>query len=308
MRNRLLVVFCILSGALALSQSASAQVYGTDGGAPGAWPPQDIPKSLMAPKPYNPRDFSGVWASPDEKDDVHWLDQKGGQFGTYGPNIWFLRPPLTKWGQKHLSANHPGAFGGNSAIALGNRARLAGYNNDPLSKCDPLGWPHDFWAAINRPFEFLQTSNRVVMHIQYHNEWREIWTDGRPLPKIGDDPGEAPPTWMGYAVGHWEGNTFVVVSTGYDERTWFDRQGDPRSDHGVLVERWTRTDYNTLTLQMTLVDPKAYKEPWVGRTQIYKRQPIQIFQENCVPSEEEYFQSHQTDVALGSDRNLQGIH
>ena len=301
MWNRFLVIFFVLSAAAGLPRTISAQVYGMDGGAPGAWPTKDIPKALSAPKTYNPRDLSGVWAHPSEPQDVHWLGEHGGQGGTNGPDYFFLRPPLTEWGQEQLDSHFPGPNGNNDAKGMGSRARIDGYDNDPLSRCDPLGFPHAFWAALDRAFELIQSSDRVIMHEQYHDEWRQIWTDGRPLPKVPDD---ADPAWNGYAIGHWEGNTFVVESTGYDERTWFDRMGDPRSAQGVLVERWTRTDYDTLELQMTLTDPKAYIRPWVGDKQVFKRQKFALYEEHCVPSEEQFFQQHQRDVALGSSKNV----
>jgi hypothetical protein len=206
-----------------------------------------------------------------------------------------IRPPLTAWGQDQLDTHLPGGHqDNNDAKAMGNRARINGYDNDPLSTCDPLGFPHAFWAALDRPFEFLQTRDRMLMHVQFHEVWRQIWMDGRPLPKDADS------AWNGYSIGHWEGDTFVVESTGYDERTWFDRMGDPRSSEGHLEERWHRVDIDSLELAMTLTDPKVYIKPWVGDKQIFKRQKFAIYEELCVPSEEEFFQTNQRNVALGS--------
>jgi hypothetical protein len=293
MWSRVTAFLIFLAGVLVCSGVTFAQVYGTDGGAPGAWPTKDLPKALSAPKPYDPHDLSGVWASPSEQEDVHWLGEHGGQGGINGPDYWVIRPPLTDWGQEQLDSHFPGPNGNNDAKGMGNRARIDGFDNDPLSRCDPLGFPHAFWAALDRAFEFIPAKDRMLMHIQYHEVWRQIWTDGRPLPKDPD------PAWNGYSIGHWEGDTFIVESTGYDPDSWFDRMGDPRSPDGVLVERWHRADNDTLELQMTLNDPKAYTKPWVGDKQLFKRQKFALYEEICVPSEEESFHQNQRDVALG---------
>ena len=71
---------------------------------------------------------------------------------------------------------------------------------------------------------------------------------------------------MGLCRGRWEGNTLVVESTGYDERTWIDYFGYPHSDEMVLQERYTRINYDTIELKMTLTDPKYYAKPWVSET------------------------------------------
>jgi hypothetical protein len=87
--------------------------------------------------------------------------------------------------------------------------------------------------------------------------------DGRALPK----PEEVDIVrWWGYAVGRWEGNTLVVASTGYDGRSWVDHFGYPHSDMMVLEERYTRVNYDTLELTMTLTDPVYYEKPWVSET------------------------------------------
>jgi hypothetical protein len=105
--------------------------------------------------------------------------------------------------------------------------------------------------------------DRILQHFQWGYGLRTIWMDGRALPK----PIEVDiPRWWGYAVGRWDGNTLVVTSTGYDERTWIDHFGYPHSDEMVLEERYTRINYDTLELTMTLTDPKYYTKPWVAQT------------------------------------------
>src|SRR5438309_1506636 len=80
------------------------------------------------------------------------------------------------------------------------------------------------------------------------------------------------PRWLGYSVGHWEGNTFVVESFGFDERTWLSENyhgnrdhGWPHSDQLRTVERYTRTGYNTVDVSLTITDPKVYTGSWVTK-------------------------------------------
>ena len=85
---------------------------------------------------------------------------------------------------------------------------------------------------------------------------RQIFTDGRGLPR---DPN---PAWMGYSVGHWEGNTLVVESAGFNDRTWLDFTGHPHTEELKVTERFRRKDFGHMQLEITFSDPKAYTKPW----------------------------------------------
>jgi hypothetical protein len=87
---------------------------------------------------------------------------------------------------------------------------------------------------------------------------RAIWTDGRKLP---EDP---EPRFYGYSIGHWEGDTFVVQSNGFDDRQWLDADGHPNSTDMRLEERYRRVDHDTIEVRMTLTDPTAYTQPWTA--------------------------------------------
>ena len=91
--------------------------------------------------------------------------------------------------------------------------------------------------------------------------YRQVFLDGRPLPQ---DPN---PTWMGYSVGHWDGNTLVVESAGYNDRSWLDEDGHPHSEDLRVTERFRRPDFGHIDLQITVDDPKAYKKPWTVNLQ-----------------------------------------
>jgi hypothetical protein len=87
--------------------------------------------------------------------------------------------------------------------------------------------------------------------------YRQIFLDGRPLPK---DPN---PTWMGYSVGHWDGDTLVIESAGFNDKTWLDGDGHPHTEALRVIERLRRPDFGHLELERTLEDPKALAQPLV---------------------------------------------
>jgi len=108
----------------------------------------------------------------------------------------------------------------------------------------------------NFPMKIVQTPNLVVILYEYQTIFRQIFTDGRVLPQ---DPN---PTWMGYSVGRWEGDTLVVDTAGYNDRTSLDLAGHPHTEALRMRERFRRSDASHLELQVTFDDPKAYNKPW----------------------------------------------
>ncbi len=108
----------------------------------------------------------------------------------------------------------------------------------------------------NFPMKIVQTPNLVVVLYEYQTIFRQIFTDSRALPP---DPN---PTWMGYSVGRWEGDTLVVDTAGYNDRTSLDLAGHPHTEALRMTERFRRRDASHLELQVTFDDPKAYHKPW----------------------------------------------
>lgn len=156
---------------------------------------------------------------------------------------------LTPWGETQFKANKPNV--GPNAVTLAA-------SNDPDRKCFPPGVPR-VYLERGEPFELLQVPGRVVQVFEYDHFVRQIYADGRKHP---DDPA---PTWMGDSIGKWEGNTFVVDTVGFNDRTWLDYAGHPHSDALHVVERFQRPDHNTLQIDLTIEDPKAYTKSWGGR-------------------------------------------
>jgi hypothetical protein len=205
--------------------------------------PSDAAKTQGAAAPLS-HDLSGVWMQYPQGDVP----------GTPGMNTvnQRFRPPLTPWGQARLDAAKP---------LVGPRA-VAGEENSPTLHCDPDGPP----KILNHPnpFEIVQVPGRMFMFFEEQHVWRTIWADGRALPKDPD------PSYLGYAVGKWEGDTFVVETIGFNDKVWADAYGDPRSEQTRLTERYRRLNHDTLELQVTIDDPKSYTKPWVSPPKLHK--------------------------------------
>jgi hypothetical protein len=118
-------------------------------------------------------------------------------------------------------------------------------------QCLPWG---PAYASSDRLFKIVQTPGLILMldeGLVYH----QIFMDGRPLEK---DPN---PSWMGYSVGHWEGDTLVVESNGFNDKTWLDSDGHPHTEALRTTERYHRRDAGHMDIEVTLTDPMVYARP-----------------------------------------------
>jgi len=250
MRNRLIGPIFGLLSALLLSTVAFAQT------APSMPPKAAGTNTTHAPAPR--RDITGVW----------YHEGAGARTNKAAP--------MTPWGQAQFST-HKTDQGG-----------LVAESTDPMVHCDPLGFPRNVvWE--DRGIQFVQAPNKMVELFQYQKIWREIWMDGRSLPKdAGSDAPNAPdPRYYGYSIGHWDGDyTFVVNTVGTDDRTWLDNAGDPHSSELNVEERYNRLDHDNLQIVVKVDDPKAYTQPWIVSTVPYTWNPKQEFEEQlCIPSD-----------------------
>ena len=109
------------------------------------------------------------------------------------------------------------------------------------------------------PFEILQARDRVVIIFEYQSLVRHIFLDGRKHPKDLD------PTYMGHSIGHYEGDTLVVDTLGFNDKTWLDSRGLPHTDALHVVERIRRVDHDTLQDEITIEDSKAYTRAWTAQ-------------------------------------------
>ena len=144
-------------------------------------------------------------------------------------------PPFTPWGLDQFKLNE--------------------HKLNPDLRCFPPGVPR-IWT-LPFPFEIIQLSGRVIIHYEQNSVVRNIHMDGR-------SHSAELPLWTGDSVGKYEGDTLVVDTTGFNDKTWLDNVGHPHSDQLHLIERISRPSHDVLKVEMTVEDPKAYTMPWTG--------------------------------------------
>jgi hypothetical protein len=187
-----------------------------------------------------------------------WMQYRDGDVpGTPGMNgvNEHYRPPLTPWGQAQFDSAH----------ALQGKKAVPGKEDNSALRCEPSGPPQVL--ILPNPWEIVQIPGRVLMYFEEQHVWREIWTDGRSLPKDPD------PSWLGYSAGHWEGDTFIVETAGFNDKEWVDLYGNPRTPTTHLTERYRRLNHDTLEQQIIIEDPKVYTKPWVSPPKLHKLEP-----------------------------------
>jgi hypothetical protein len=134
------------------------------------------------------------------------------------------------------------------------RKRLAAHSvDDPIAHCQPPGSPRIF--SLPKPTKIVDTPGVMLLLHEHDTTFRQIFTDGRALP---EDPF---PTWMGYSIGRWEGDVFVVTTSGLTERSWLDVLGHPHTEALVMTERFRRVDVGHLDIEITYTDPGTFKTP-----------------------------------------------
>ena len=150
---------------------------------------------------------------------------------------------------------------------------------DPEIKCYLPGVPRATYMPY--PFQILQSNSAVFFAYEYAGAVRNIYLK---------DPGPPPvDAWMGQSVGHWEGETFVIESNGFNDSTWFDRSGNYHSEALKVVERITRTAPDVLSYEATMEDPNVFTRPWKISMPLYRRleKNVQIMDFKCVEFVEE---------------------
>jgi len=145
--------------------------------------------------------------------------------------------------------------------------------DDPLARCLPHGVPRI--NAVPAPLKVFQTPGTTIFLYEANTLYRQIFTDGRALPV---DPN---PTWLGYSIGAWDGDTFVVRTAGFNGKAWLDISGHPASEDLHVIERFQRRDFGHLDLEITIDDSKAYTRPWSVRQSLVLEPDTEIIEYIC---------------------------
>lgn len=276
MRNRFVVSVFALVTVLSVPSHTHAQIWGgQDAAAPGQPQPAASANAPASTGAFNPRDLSGLWET----------DHRGTN-GYRGMTTEDAIPPRTPWAEALFRSRMTGRD------SKEKPGVPPAFGNDPIMECNPYGFPRILFYTD--PVEFFQVPGRLLMFFQGQRILREVWLDGRELPKDPD------PRWLGYSVGKWEGDTLVIDTIGFDDRAWLDQYGNVYSSEMRFQERWRRGDRDSLEVVYRLEDPKSYSRPWLSTTKIFKRQSgVEIREEFCAPVEERSFNDRIRDPAGG---------
>jgi hypothetical protein len=203
--------------------------------------------------------------------------------------------PRTSDGKPDLSGlwtvDNPAAYVANIATDLARgdvqpwadtlyMRRLADLGKDDPGTigCLPLGPRHITGGGTIRLAKIVQTP--ALMVVLYEDlAYRQIFLDGRDLPR---DPN---PSWMGYSVGHWEGEALVVDTVGFNDRTWLDFGGHPHTEALRMTERFQRADYGHMAVQVTIADPGAFAKPWSISTRMGLAADTELLEYVCAENE-----------------------
>jgi hypothetical protein len=132
--------------------------------------------------------------------------------------------------------------------------------NNPDALCLPMGLMQ--LHLHPQPRKIVQTPGLIVIMYEGNEGLRQIFTDGRSLPPLDED---LQPWWYGYSAGRWEGDTLVVETHGFRDDVWLDVLGSPLTSRGTMTERYRRSSYGALQIDVTIDDPSAYTRPFTVR-------------------------------------------
>ena len=267
---------------LRASSAVSGIAIGLTMFAPGASPTAEQNETYRAPRTRDGKpDLNGIWQTMNA---AHWDIQ--GHAAQPGPSEYgalFSVPagqgvvvgntiPYQEWALEQRRTNFE------------NRWEL-----DPEAKCFLPGVPRATYMPF--PFQIVQSTNVIMMIYEYASANRTI-----PLTPIPAAPADA---WMGYSQGRWEGDTLVVEVTNFNGLTWFDRAGNFHSDGLHVTERYTPTDPNALSYEVTIEDPKVFTRTWQMQMPLYRRleENVQLLEFKCVEFAEEYMYGHLVEPA-----------
>ena len=235
MNSRRALVTVILS---LLAVSVQAQWLG--------YPAKHVPRNadgtpnLSAPAPRTSDgkiDLSGVWDAVEHPD-----DPAGGIEGIRSPKymVDVMRDfkgavPFQPW-----------------AAELFKQRQANKMRDNPMIRCLPAGVPR--LSAYSHPYKIVQTADLIAILYESQTLFRQVFLDGRA------HPADPEPTWLGYSVGKWEGDTLVVETIGFNDKTWLDGLGHPHSEAMKVTERFRRRDVGHMEIEIVIDDPKAYTQ------------------------------------------------
>ena len=260
MRNRFVGLTIALVTMPAFSSILSAQTV----------PQQGATKAPQAQTSAHAPDFSGLWTPRPDGIRISTWDSSD-PFGEKPDQA-----PMTPWAAAKWKQARP---------PFGAKQTFEGIN-DPVQKyCDPPGITRIYMY----PWEFTMIQSPKVVYILY--EFTRVW---RTIAMVPEHPMDPDPTWMGDSIGRYEGDTFVVDTIAFNDKTWLDHTGHPHSDALHVIERFRRVDHDSLELAVTIDDPKAYTKSFSGK-KYFQSTSSPLGEAICAYSEMDSFQKSVID-------------
>jgi hypothetical protein len=263
--SRRSILFVLIAALLASTPLAAQWINYPQAGAPRK---ADGTVDMAAPAPRTPDgkpDFSGIWTS----------DEVDPRRPNVPPNP---RDATTSRRMINIGVELPGGLPYQPWLAALVKERWAkNAVDDPHVRC----FPDNFLRAYGTPhlLKFVQTPGLLIVLNEWNAGYRQIHTDGRPLP---EDPN---PQLMGYSSGKWEGDTLVVDSNGIRDDTWIDWQGSVLTEMAKVREEFRRIDFGHMEVNVTVDDPKAYTKPWTVTIKERLIADAELIDEICLENE-----------------------
>jgi len=272
--KRVHLLGCMLTAAvICASATGSAQWlhYPTDGLPRTA----DGKFNANAPVPRLPNgkpDLSGLWHAQQ----MRQCTNAAGQPAPCGIEIGGSRLG------GNLGANLPGATLPYQpwAKALMDKRHAAMSIDDPHVRCLPDNPPRHW--TLPHMTKIVHTPKLLVMLYEVNAMYRQVLLDGRPF------PADMNPTWNGYSIGHWDGDSLVVETRGFRDDLWADTWGSPMSDQAKMTEKFTRKNFGTMDIDVTIDDPKVYTKPFTVTLNETIEPDTELVDEFCAEGEKDY--------------------
>jgi hypothetical protein len=249
---------------------------------PGTPRTHDGKPNLSAPTPLvgGKPDLTGVWMH-----EITTVAEVKRLFGDFLDDAIKVSVPGMEIGTQHkygfniLIDFKPGESPLRPAAASLMRERAA--NDNPAAVCsDIAGIP--LAGLLSEPIKIVQAPRLTMILYEVDNLRRQIYTDGRALPKEFDYP-----AYLGYSVGHWERDVFIVETAGFNDKTSLDLMGHPHSQALRITERFHRRDFGHLDVEMTFDDPKMYSRPFTLKIPHDLLADADIFESFCNENEKD---------------------
>ena len=232
----------------------SAQAQWLNYTVPGTPILKDGKPNLSAPTPHSPEgkpDLTGVWAH--ERTPVAEFKRILGpryEVESQSALIGMELESIHKYGLNTLIDLQPGENLLRPEGEAAMKRRAAEQRVDNVCHGE-YGWP--VAGLLAEPLKIVQAPKETMILYEVDNLHRQVFTDGRWFPATFEFP-----AYLGYSIGHWEGDTFIVESRGFNDRTPIDVMGHPRSESMHVTERFRRPDFGHLNTEITFDDPQLY--------------------------------------------------